>query len=243
MRRGRDQALWEFHLVDEVPVCNEEVRIEDLTSALDRVLSKRVDSQFLRGKKRRLQSRKPPDQKPIDDVIVKSLMRLTGVVEDCFTFEHQASLTQRKAVQRQVGRTVRESKAKQLFRKRILEETQARTKQRQMQIERTLETKIRDATAIALANRREENRERTNKTDRMSLDVAEQEFQRIVQFEDDRSRARFERKRIAKKARICQKRRQHRDDVVRSLTELKKGLDKLDSAADAMLNRRFGIKA
>ena len=123
---------------------NEEVRIEDLTSALDRVLSKRVDSQLLRGKKRRLQSRKPPDQKPIDDVIVKSLMRLTGVVEDCFTFEHQASLTQRKAVQRQVGRTVRESKAKQLFRKRILEETQARTKQRQMQIERTLETKIRE---------------------------------------------------------------------------------------------------
>ena len=241
MRRGRDLALREFNLASEVPVCEQECGIEELTSALDRVLMKRVDQGMLRAKKRRLQSKQPVQANPMDEILVKSLMRLCGAVEDCFAYAHQAAIVRNKATERRVSRAVRESKAKQLFRKKVLEETQLRTKQRQFRIEHNLEAKIREATAAAIANRKEEVRAQRRKRDNRLLEVAEQEFRRISQFEEDRSNRRFSKRRAAKRAQVSQRRVQHREDVAKSLAQLRKGLDQLDAAADAALARRFHI--
>ena len=231
----------EFNLANEVPICEQEYGIEELTSALDRVLMKRVDQGMLRAKKRRLQSRQPVQSNPMDEILVKSLMRLCGAVEDCFAYAHQAAMVKNKATERRVSRAVRESKAKQLFRQKVLEETQLRTKQRQFRIEHNLETKIREATAVAIANRKEVVRAQRKKKNTRLLEVAEQEFRRISQFEEDKSNRKFNKQRAAKRARISQKRVQHREDVAKSLAQLRKGLDQLDAATEAMLARRFHV--
>ena len=74
------------------------------------------------------------------------------------------------------------------------------------------------------------------------MEVAEQEFNRITRFEDEESEKKFNEKRVARRAQVCKARRDHRDDVKKSLATLRRGMDQLDSAADAMLSRRFVIK-
>ena len=242
MRHGRDRALQEFRLVDEMPFCKEEDGIEEITSALNNLMMRRVDQSMLNAKKRRIQSRKQIEQMEIDDVVVKSLMRLCNAVQDCFAMEHQASLVRTQATSRRIAKTARESKAKQLFRKKVLEETQRRTVMRQKKIEHDVEQKIQEATQIAIANRKEEVRAQRKERDRRLLDVAEQEFNRIARYEDEDAEKKFTERRVMKKARIDKKRKEHRDDVSKSLATLRRGMDQLDSAADAMLSRRFVIK-
>lgn len=242
MRVGRNRALQEFRLADEMPFCKEEGDIEEITNALDHLMVRRVDQSMLQAKRRRIQSKRVIEKKEIDDVVVKSLLRLCNAVQDCFAFEHQAAVVRNKAVTRKITRTARETKSKQILRKRILEETQTRTMLRQQKIEHDIEEKIKEATAIAIANRKEEVRSNKREKDRRLLDVAEQEFNRIAQFEEEETEKKNRTKRIAKRAQVSQKRQQHRDDVSKSLATLRMGMDKLDSAADAMLSRRFQIR-
>ena len=242
MRYGRDRALQEFRLVDEMPFCKEEDGIEEITSALNNLMLRRVDQSMLNAKRRRLQSRKQIEPMEIDDVVVKSLMRLCNAVQDCFAMEHQASVVRTKATSRRIAKTARESKAKQLFRKKVLEETQRRTVMRQKKIEHDVEEKIKEATQIAIANRKEEARVQRKEKDRKLLDIAEQEFNRIARYEEEETDKIFKERRAVKKAQICKRRQEHRDDVSKSLATLRRGMDQLDSAADAMLSRRFVIK-
>jgi aminopeptidase N len=243
MRQGRDRALKEFRLVDEMPFCRAEGDIEEITSALNNVMVRRVDQGLLQAKRRRLASRKPLDQKEIDDVIVKALMRLSGAVQDCMAYEHQADVVTRTATSRRISRTVRDSKAKQLFRRKVLEETQTRTMLRQKRIERDIEAKVNEAAAAAVATRKEEVRSNKRERDRKLLSVAEQEFVRRVELNEEAAATKSRNRRIAKRASVDLKRREHRADVGQSLTTLRRGLDQLDSAADAMIHRRFVIRA
>lgn len=242
MRAGRDRALQEFRLADEMPFCKEEGDIEEITKALDRLMVRRVDQSMLQAKRRRIQSKRVIEKKEIDDVVVKSLMRLCNAVEDCFAFAHQAAVVRNKAVTRKISKTARETKAKQIFRSRLLEETQTREKLREQKVDRELEAKIKEATAIAIANRKEEVRASKREKDRRLLDIAEQEFNRISQFEAEETDEKNRKRRIAKRAQVVQRRQEHRDNVSKSLSTLRKGMDKLDSAADAMLSRRFVIR-
>ena len=242
MRSGRDRALQEFRLVDEMPFCKEEKGVEQITSALENLMMRRVDQQLLNAKRRRLQSRKTVEPKEIDDVVVRALQHLCNAVQDCFAMEHQAAVVRNRVTSRRITKTARESKSKQIFRKKVLEETQRRTVIRQKKIERDIEEKIREATAIAIANRKEEVKAQRKEKDKRLLEVAEQEFNRIVRYEDEKSEKKFNEERVAHHAQICKQRRDHREDVKKSLATLRRGLDELDSAADAMLSRRFVIK-
>ncbi|KAK8899518.1 hypothetical protein M9Y10_001834 [Tritrichomonas musculus] len=243
MRVGRNLALQEFRLADEMPFCREENGMEDITSALDHLMVRRVDINMLNNKRRRLSSKRQIEKKEIDDVVVKALMRLSNAVQECFSYDHQAKVVRNKATSRKISRNVRESKSKQIFRKRILEETQTRTLLRQKKIEHDVETKIKEATAQAIANRQEEMRARKKKSNKPMLDIAEQEFDRIARIEQEEELNRQKRNRISSKARVNEKRKRQRETVAQSLSRLRKGMDNLDSAADAMLNRRLVIKA
>lgn len=242
MRAGRDLALQEFGLTEEMPFCPEETGMEDITSALDNLMVRRVDINLLNNKRRRLSSRKQIDKKEIDDVIVKALMRLTNTVEECFAYEHQAKIVRNKVTSRKISKNLRESKSKQIFRKRILEETRTRTKLRQYKIQHDVETKIKEATAQAIANRQEEIRAQKNKSKKGQLEIAEQEFHRIAQMEKEDELNRQKRNRISSRARVVEKKKLQRENVASSLRRLRRGMDNLDSAADAMLNRRLVIK-
>ncbi|OHT03633.1 hypothetical protein TRFO_28958 [Tritrichomonas foetus] len=243
MRRGRNIALQEFRLVDEMPFCPEESGMEDITSALDQLMIRRVDNSILNNKRRRLQSRKQIEKKEIDDVVVKALMRLSNAVQDCFAFEHQAKVVKNKVTSRKITRNVRESKSKQLFRKKILEETQTRTVLRQRKIQHDVENKIREATATAIANRQEEIRSSRKERSHNMLQIAEQEFERIARIEEEDALKKQRSNRISSKARVVEKRKVQKESVAKSLATLRRGMDNLDCAADAMLNRRLVIKA
>lgn len=242
MRSGRNQALEEFRLVDEMPFCPEESDLEELTSALDQLMVRRVDQNLLNNKRRRIQSRKTIEKKEIDDVVVKSLMRLCNAVQDCFTYEHQVKVIQKQATTRKIVRTQRESKSKQIYRKRILDEAQQRTKLRKVKIVNTVKNKIEEATAQAIAARQEEVRAQKKEKGHKLLEVAEQEFNRISEYEAETTEKKQQTRRVQSKARVSMRRQQHRDNVHQSIQTLRHGLDELDSAADAMLNRRFVIK-
>jgi hypothetical protein len=102
---------------------------------------------------------------------------------------------------------------------------------------------VNEAAAAAIATRKEEVRAEKKEKDRKLLSVAEQEFARQVELEEEEAAARNRNRRIAKRASIDLKRREHRADVAQSLRTLRRGMDQLDSAADAMINRRFAIRA
>jgi hypothetical protein len=242
MRQGRNRALKEFRLADEIPFCREEGDIEEITSALDNIQRRRVDQGMLQAKRRRLASKAVIESKEIDDVIVKSLVRLCTAVEDVFSYEHQADVVSRRACAQKVGRAARESKAKRIFRRKVLEETQQRTRLRQQKIELDIEAKMKEAAAAAIASRKEEVRSSKRERDRELLDIAEQEFVRNIRLDDEVAEKENKTRRIARRADVEIKRRQYRDDVDKSLKTLRRGMDQLDSAADAMINRRFVVR-
>jgi hypothetical protein len=242
MRQGRNRALKEFRLADEIPFCREEGDIEEITSALDNIQKRRVDQGMLQAKRRRLASKPVIENKEIDDVIVKSLVRLCTAVEDVFSYEHQADIVSRRACAQKVGRAARDSKAKQLFHRKILEETQQRTHLRQQKMELDIEAKMKEAAAAAIASRREEVRSSKRERDRELLGIAEQEFARKIRLDKEAAERENKNRRIARRADIDVKRKQHLEDVDRSLKTLRRGMDHLDSAADAMINRRFVVR-
>jgi hypothetical protein len=242
MRQGRNRALKEFRLADEIPFCREEGDIEEITSALDNIQKRRVDQGMLQAKRRRLASKPVIENKEIDDVIVKSLVRLCTAVQDVFSYEHQADIVSRRACAQKVGRAARDSKAKQLFHRKILEETQQRTHLRQQKMELEIEAKMKEAAAAAIASRREEVRSSKRERDRELLGIAEQEFARKIRLDEEAAERENKNRRIARRADIDVKRKQHLEDVDRSLKTLRRGMDHLDSAADAMINRRFVVR-
>jgi len=241
MRQGRNRALQEFRLADEMPFCREEDELEEITSALNHVMVRRVDQSLLRAKRRRIQSRRQIENKEIDEVIAKSLLRLCNAVQDCFTGAHQAAVVRKRTTARRIERTSRESRSKQVVRKRVLQEAQMRTQMRQNRIERDLEAEIRKTTATAIATKQGEVQARKTDRGRRLLDVAEQEFDRIARLEEETTAAAFGRRCAIARQRTAQRRTAHREDVSRSMAALRRGMDHLDSATDAMLHRRFRI--
>ena len=181
-------------------------------------------------------------KKEIDDVVVKALMRLSNAVQECFAYEHQAKIIKTKVTSRRISRNARESKSRQLFRKRVLEESQARAMTRQNKIKHNVEMKIKEAAGTAIANRQEEMRTHRKEKKYDMLQIAEQEFDRIARLEEEEADKKQKRERISSKARCLEKRKIQKENVAKSLATLRRGHDNLDSATDAMLNRRIIIK-
>jgi hypothetical protein len=240
MREGRDQALRDFRLVDEMPFCREETLIEDITSCLDRVRKRRVDQGILQRKKRRFISKPGLEKKAIDDVIVKLLMRFCNAVEDCFSFEHQAANLRKQATARRISRTVRDSKAKQLYRRKILNEVESRTGLRQRRIESAAEAKIHESTAAAISTRHEILRASKEDKTREILGQTEDAFMKVVEHEDASKQQKINQARIARRAKIDLQRKLDRERLVGYREKLRRHMDVLDSAADRQVVRLFG---
>ena len=238
-RFGRDKALRMFELDTQMPKWSPEEEVERITSELNDVYLRKVDNFILQSRKRRLDSR--PDTKPkeIDEVIVKSLARLCNSVDDIISFEHQAQITKSKATSRSITRNVRDTKANQLARKKILEETQERTRLRQNKIYRKTEKRIRKAASNTVAKKHEIVKTRKLPVkDSNILTIAEIEFDRIIKLEEDETRKSQMKKRIATKAKVAERRQLQKDNIASNLRKLRQGMDRLDSAADASLHRR-----
>jgi hypothetical protein len=109
-------------------------------------------------------------------------------------------------------------------------------------IERGIEERIKEATAAAIATRKEEVHASKRERDRKLLDLAEQEFARRVELDNEAASEESKTRRVAKRAAVDLRRKEHREDVTKSLKTLRRGMDHLDSAADAMINRRFVVR-
>lgn len=238
MRQGRNRALKEFGLADEMPFCPQEDEAEFLTAALAPCTVRKVDNELYKEKKRRLNSKAPNDVLEIDAMMIKALNRLLFAVEDCITLDTRVKLNQAKAAQRNVLKTVRESKSKQLFKQKVLDETQQRTRARRNAIQREVQQKIDETAAAAVASRKEELRERRRPKRKGIYDDVERDFLRISQLQKETEDDIYHRRMVRKKAQVERKRRDRNESIKESLRTLREGMDQLDSAASAMLNRR-----
>ncbi|KAH0787087.1 hypothetical protein GPJ56_009085 [Histomonas meleagridis] len=228
-----------FELDAQMPNWSPEDEVELVTNELSNVYMRKVDNFIFQSRKRRLDSRPNAKPKEIDEVIVKSLARLCNSVDDIISFEHQAQITKLKATSHSITRNVRDMKAKQLARKKILEETQERTRLRQDKINRKTEKRIQKAAANAIAKKQDTIKpKKANTNDTNILTIAEIEFDRIIKLEEDETRKSQMKKRIVTKAKVEENRKMKRDDIVSNLRKLRQGMDRLDSAADASLHRR-----
>lgn len=242
MRKQRDLALQEFQLAEEMPFCAEEGELEEITAALSNIVVRRVDQNLLQKKKRRVGSTKVVEIKPIDESITKALMRLCNVVQDCIAVEHKISQNQKQIATMKVNRVARESKAKQIKRGRVLDEIQTRTRLRQDRIARDVQQKMQAAAATSIANREPGRKPDTRRQERETLRATENLYNDLYQLEKETDNQKRIRKSTARHEKAKSQLRREREIVDESIRTLRSGMDKLDSAADAALNRRFAIR-
>ena len=235
MRNNRNQSLEELGLIDDIPFSPEENDLELLTNNLENFYVRKIDLNLLTNKKKRLMNKKKIEQKDIDLVVLKSLLRLNNAVSDCLTYKHQKNLTEQQTIMRKISRDNREKKAKDLFKTKILEETQKRTLIRENKIKEEKEKRIKEITSELIKNREEEIKIKKIKKNKKDLEFIENNFEQIINIENEKFEKLFKNKKTLNKSKIIQKRNLYKENIENSLKELRKGLDILDSVTEKNL--------
>ena len=239
MRTKRDEAIRDFQLMDDMPFCPDEYEMEELTSALDNIVIRRVDRNMYNKKQRRLNSTRVIEQKPMDDAIVKALLRFSNTIQDCMASSHQIKVVSNKTSTLKMSRTARETKAKQISLQKVQDETKRRTELRKDKIRRKVLQKMQDAAQREIYARQQVEKDDRKKQQEEKIKYTEEEMLRITQMDEDDYNKKVESQKIARKAHIEQRRKYQKADVQQSLNQLRLAMDQLDCAADAMVNRRF----
>lgn len=238
LRDRRDDALRSFDLVDEMPYNRNEHELEEITQNLERPAVNRVDTGIYKVRRRRFNAKRKLEEKEIDEVVIKALLRLANAVGDCFTYEHQAINAHQVAISRKVARAVRESKAKDIFKSKVYDEMRIRTRLRQEKIDREKVERENIRAKKRMIEREEDLRASKKSHNKKVLELAEYDFARIAAIEQEQIREQQKIKRLQKAQSVKADRQMKQEKLLNDLRRLRTGMDYLDSAADAMINRR-----
>jgi len=238
MRQRRNEALQALGLENEIPFCPEEGDMELLTNSLDNIYIRRVDANLYNVRKRRLGSRKIIEQKDIDDVVVKALLRLNNAVSDCFSLKHQTNVNRQITAMRKIRKDSRDRKAKEILNSKVLEEAQIRTKIRNDKIEMENAKRIKQTAAKVIKEREEEIKMQLRAKNKKVLETAEHEYEAIAQAEADENEENRRMRKLLRKNEAEIRRKEQREEIQNSIAQIRRGLDLMDSALDKGLIRK-----